>query len=136
MIEAALRRAVLTLAAASALAASLGVFVIALAYALFALVRPSLGSAGASAVVAALAALLAGLVAAILFQAARPRRRDDYDDLPAPSLSDRALGLAAERPLLTAGAAIGVGLLALRNPRYLGSAIRSFADLRGPSRRW
>ncbi len=37
-----------------------------------------------------------------------------------------------EKPVVAISAAIGAGFLAVRNPRYLGAAVRSFLEGREP----
>ncbi len=72
-----LRRLLSFLAAATALSVSAGVIVVALAYAVFALVRPFWGPAGAAGVVAASAALLIGILGLVMAGLAmgKPQRR-------------------------------------------------------------
>src|SRR5690348_2635257 len=67
-----LRRILLALAGITALSVSAGVIVVALAYALYALVKPEIGPAGGAAVVAAAAAILIGLIGLMLTLMARP----------------------------------------------------------------
>jgi hypothetical protein len=120
-----LRRILFLLMAASALAVSAGVIVIALAYALYALVKPDLGAAGAAAVVAGSAALLIGLIGLLLGALARPPKRKTK----APeNVVDRITEFVRDKPVTAIAAAIGAGLLAIRNPKYLGAAIRSFVE--------
>ena len=116
-----LKKAVLLLAAIAAIAAAAGVAVVAAAFALFALLRDYLGPAGAAAVVAGLAALLAALTGTVcLLVAAPPKRKEE------PSLTARALDLAREKPLIAVAAAAAVGLLAVRNPKIVTTALTAF----------
>jgi len=129
-----LRRIALALTAAAMLAAAGGVFVVALAFALYALVKPYVGEAGAGAIVAGAAALFISLGAAVLFIASRPKASKDLPPT-ARGLADRAMNFLREKPVVTISAAIGAGFLAVRNPRYLGAAVRSFLEGREPSAR-
>jgi hypothetical protein len=113
------------------LAVSAGVVVIALAYALFALVKPYLGPAGASAIVALAAALLIGLIGlTFVLMGRRPKRK-----LAEPeSVTERVFDFVKSKPITAVGGAIAAGILAIRNPGYLGYAIRAFIEGREPTR--
>jgi hypothetical protein len=124
-----LRRLLFMLAGAMALAVSAGVFVIALAYALFALARPYVGPAGAAGLVAAAAAILIGLVGLLLVAAARPPKRKPG----APqSVVDRVMDFVRTKPVTALGGAVVAGILAIRNPTYLGAVVRAFMEGREP----
>ena len=129
-----LRRVILALAGAAVLAAGAAVSVVALAFALYALVEPTLGAAGAAGVVAGATALLVAITAAALLIASRGQRKP-----PAPVTSrkalDRGLDFVRDQPVLAVIGVIGAGLLAVRNPEYLGSAVRAFFDGRPPNSR-
>jgi hypothetical protein len=116
-----LRKVVLTLAAVCAIAASVGVAVVAVAFAVFALLRDHLGPAGAAAVVAGVGAVGAALGGVICARIARPPARP-----PTESLSARILDFARERPAVAAAAALAVGLIAVRNPRVITTALTAF----------
>jgi len=122
-----IRRVTFALLAAAVLSASAAVCVVALAFALYALVLPSVGPAGASAIVAGVAALLIALAALGLFLAARPRRRR-IEPAAASGATARVIDFLREKPWVAISAAIGAGLLAVRNPGYLGAAVRSFLE--------
>jgi hypothetical protein len=38
------------------------------------------------------------------------------------------MSLAQEKPVVAIAAALGVGFLLIRNPRYLGAAVRAFVE--------
>jgi hypothetical protein len=121
------RRIVLALCTASAFMAGTATSVVAAAFALYAIAEPRLGRAGSAAMVAGammVMMMIAGLVAAL---AGRARRRRPLPS-DAASVLDRTLAFIRGKPVLTASAAIGVGLMAARNPKYLGEAIRAFLD--------
>jgi len=129
-----LRRIGLGLAAASIAATSAAVIVVALAFTLYALVRPALGPAGGAAVVAAAAALLLVLAAASLAMAgrgAKPAKIVPHGKDPAA----RLINFIREKPVTAVAGALGVGFLAIRNPRYLGAAVRSFLEGRPTPRK-
>ncbi len=134
MIAAFLRRLGLAMVAIGALAACAGVFIIALAFALYALVRPTVGEAGAAAIVAATAGALIGLagVGALL---ARRRKAPKVAVSTLESRAERALAYVKANPLVAIGAALGVGFLTIRDPKYLGGAIRGFLDGKEPPKR-
>ncbi len=119
------------LAAAAALSASAAVCVVALAFALYALVEPYVDRAGGAAVVAGAAALIIGVAGLSIGASARRARA-----VEAPgSAVERLLRLVREKPVVAISAALGAGFMAVRNPRYLGAAIRAFLEGRGSRRR-
>ena len=120
-----LRRILFFLAGAAALSVSAGVIVVALAYALYALVKPFVGPAGASAIVAGAAALLIGLIGLVLSLMARPPKKKPGEP---DSLVDRVVDFVTSKPVTSIGAAIAAGILLVRNPRYLGMALSSFFE--------
>ena len=129
-----LRRLFLALAAAAAFAASAAVCVVAVAFALYALIEPYLGRAGAAATVAAAAAVVIGLGAVFIGAAARSRR----DRRPAAAVGggmEKLLRFVRDKPVVAISAALGAGFLAIRNPRYLGAAVRAFFEGREIPRR-
>ena len=129
-----LRRILFFLASATALAVSAGVIVVALAFALYALVKPYLGASGGAAIVAAAAAVLIGGLGLAIGAAARPRRRRaGRRDADTPL--DRMVDFIRDKPVTSMAAAIAAGLMAVRNPGYLGAAIRSFIEGRERPRR-
>lgn len=127
-----IRRLFLGLAAAAAFAAAAAVLVFALAFALYALAEPYAGRAGAAAILAGVTALLMAVTALLIGRAARPRKRD----LPASagSVVDRAFRFLKDNPAVAISAAVGAGFMAIRNPGYLGSAIRAFVENSDASR--
>jgi len=129
-----LRRILFFLASATALAVSAGVIVVALAFALYALVKPYVGASGGAAIVAAAAAVLIGGLGLAIGAAARPRRRrGGRRDAETPL--DRMVDFIRDKPVTSIAAAIAAGLMAVRNPGYLGAAIRSFIEGRERPRR-
>jgi hypothetical protein len=126
------RRILFALAATMALAVSAGVFVVALAYGLFALVKPYVGSAGAAGIVAGAAALFIAIIAMILSGMGRPPKKKPSEP---QTFVERATEFIRDKPVLAVAAALAAGLLAVRNPRYLGAALRSFIEGREPPRR-
>jgi hypothetical protein len=128
------RRILLALVAAAAFAASAAVCVVALAFALYAGVEPYLGRAGASGVVAGTAALFIFIMALILANAGRPKPKPK-PATGAEGLIERGLEFIRDKPIVAIAAAIGVGILAVRNPQYFGAAIRAFVEGRNPPTR-
>lgn len=126
MIKLILGRVGVALAAAAILATSAAIFVAALAFALFALVRPSLGPAGAAAVVAGSAALLVLLmgVAVAMVPKGKPARINPKGKDPV----ERIVNFFKNTPITAIAAAVATGVLAIRNPKYLGQAVRSFLE--------
>jgi hypothetical protein len=126
------RRLLFMLAGAMALAVSAGVFVIALAYGEFALVKPYVGSAGAAGIVAGSAALFIGLLGVGLAMAARPPKPKPGEP---QNVVDRVMDFVKRKPVTAIGGAIAAGILAIRNPTYLGSVVRAFVEGRDAPRR-
>jgi hypothetical protein len=126
------RRLLFILAGASALAVSAGVFVVALAYALFALVKPYVGAAGAAAVVAGSAALLIAIIGLVVGNLGRlPKRKPGAPT----SVVDLIVDFVRTKPVTAIGGALAAGIMAIRNPGYLGSVIRAFVEGREAPRR-
>lgn len=131
MIAHLLRRVGLGLAAAAVIATSAAIIVAALAFALFALVRPQFGPAGAAATVAGAAAALLLIVGLALTMAAGRSR-------PAPVVPrgrdpvERVVNFIKDKPVTAVAAAVAAGFLAIRNPGYLGAAVRSFLEGKPP----
>jgi hypothetical protein len=119
------RRLLFLLAGATALAVSAGVFVVALAYALFALVKPYVGAAGAAAVVAGAAAVFIAIVGLVLANLGKPPKRKPGEP---DSVVDAVVDFVRSKPVTAIVGAIGAGLLAVRNPKYLGAAIGAFFE--------
>lgn len=114
-----IKKALLTLAALSAIASAAAVAIVAAAFALFALLTPYVGDAGAAAIVAAIAAVIVaigGLIAALKIKS--PRHVAPVEDTGS-GLTGKLFALAKQKPLLATGAAVAVGIIALRNPKLL-----------------
>jgi hypothetical protein len=132
-------RTLLALATAAAVVAAVAVAIVSAFFALFALVEPHIGRAGAGAVVSGVAALLAALIAIIA--AARmegDKRRAHHAHAAAqpahdPGLINVVMNVVKDRPLLSAGAAVAVGLYALKNPTLVSAVIRGFMETRPKS---
>lgn len=133
MIRLFLRQVGLGLAAAAVLATCAAIFVAALAIALFALMLPRLGPAGAAASVAAAAAAILLIAGVAIAMAGRPKTPKVVPKGKDPFA--RIVNLVKEQPVSAIAAAISVGVLAIRNPRYLGVAARSFLEGRAPPKR-
>ena len=123
-----LRRLILGLAGAAAFAASAAVSVVALAFALYALAEPYVGRAGAAAIVVGAAALLMALCAGVILIAARPRRRKPVAAKVAANMVERVLDFIREKPIVAVGTALATGLMAVRDPKYVGAAFRAFVE--------
>ena len=118
-------RICLGLAAAGAIFAGGAICLVALAMALYALVLPSIGPAAASAVVAAAAAFvicLGALIISLAARAPRPRKTPNAGPL------DRLVAFVRTQPVLAISASVAAGFFAVRNPKYLGDAMRAFLD--------
>jgi hypothetical protein len=117
------RRLLLGFVAIAAIATSAAVVVVALAFALFALVQPALGDAGASAVVAAAFALIVAIGG---FAAAPRGRRRKAGPTSPEGLAGDLMELVRDKPVASAGIALAAGIMAMRNPRVIGEIARAF----------
>jgi len=125
------KKVLLVVAAAAALSAAVGVFVVALAFALYAVARDYVNPAGASAIVAGAAALLMliGFLAALAKSGvAKLRKRE-------ASFADKAKDFVRERPLTAAIGALAAGVIAVRNPALLATIALSFFEGRSTKKR-
>ena len=126
------RRLILSAIVLAGLVVSAGVVVVGLIYALYALLEPALGRAGATGALVAVVAVLLGVAAAVLFRLSRSKTETVVVVAsPAPSpvagLMDALSDTMRDRPVVVLLAAVGAGVLVVRNPVYLASAIRAFA---------
>ena len=126
------RRLLFLLAGATALAVSAGIVVVALAFALYALAEPYVGRAGAAGIVALAAAILIGLLGFILAMSGRRRVRKPKPGDPPETITDRIFDFVRAKPVTSIAGAVAAGILAVRNPGYLGSLIRAFVEGREP----
>jgi hypothetical protein len=115
-------------------ATSASILMVALAFTLYAVAEPYVGRAGAAACVAGAAALILAIGALILTLMGRDRKPKSPLAAGGKPL-DRIIAFLREKPVLSISAAIGAGLLAVRNPQYLGSALRAFIEGREVRRR-
>lgn len=127
-------KTLIALASAATIVAAAGVAVVAAAFALYALLTPHLGAAGAAAVVAASAALLVGLAALVAAAKAKSHAsRARSAEGPDLGLIWQVIEMAKRRPLLAAGAAFAAAVFAMRNPTLLAALVKAFLDPRtGP----
>ena len=119
--------------ATSALAACAAVAVVALAFAEYALIEIWIGRAGAAACVAGTAALLIG-IGALLASGGGAAKKPLPPPARSDALLDRAFDFVKEKPVVAIAAALAAGFLAVRNPGYLGAAVRSFLEGEPPPR--
>ena len=121
------RRLLIAVVALAILAAGAAIALIALAFALYALVEPRLGPAGAAAIVALVMAVTMIVMALVLMSLGRGKPAKT----PAPgsgNLFDQGLTFLKQNPVMVVSAALGAGFLAIRNPKYLGAALRGFLE--------
>lgn len=131
-----LRRLILLAAMVGALAVSAVTVLSAALFALHALFERWLGSAGAWAVIFGLFALVLGAAALVARSMARKKGRmkpGAGPDVTIMDLVDRFAEMVRDKPVAAVSAAVGAGVLAVRDPGRLASAVRRFAageDLR------
>ena len=120
-------RTLLAAAAVAATAAAVAVAVVSAAFAVYALLKPNLGPAGAAACVAAIFALLAiagALIAGMRAKAQHHPKVGGHE--MGPGLTERLLEVVREKPVTSAAAAIAAGVLAMRNPQLVGVVLSAF----------
>jgi O-antigen ligase len=103
------------------------VSVVAAAFALYAVLQPHLGAAGAAAVVAAVAAVIVGIAGLL---AAR-KAEEKAHPAAAPDaffFAEKALEMVKERPILTVGAGLAAGIIAFRNPALAAIVAKALLD--------
>jgi hypothetical protein len=131
-----IRRILFSVLGMAVMASAAGTAVVAAGFALYALLAPQLGAPGAAASVAAAAAVLAAIAGLALGGKARPAAK------PEPTLSDRIIDFARDRPAVAAGAALVAGLVALKNPKLAAGLASAFMagkavdKSESPRRRW
>jgi hypothetical protein len=100
---------------------------LAAAFALFAVLQPHVGPAGAAAVVAAVAAVIVGIAGLLAARKVEEKARP----APAPDalfFAEKALEMVKARPILTVGAGLAAGLIALRNPALAAIVAKALLD--------
>jgi hypothetical protein len=118
------RKLLMAFVAVAFLATSASVVAVALAFALYALVRPMLGDAGAGAAVAGAFAV----ILAIGGLAAMPRgKRRSGTGTPA-GVAEDLMELVRDKPIASAGVALAAAIMAMRNPRVIGEIARAFVQ--------
>jgi protein-S-isoprenylcysteine O-methyltransferase Ste14 len=129
-------RAMASVIATAAACAAAVMAVFACGFALYALVEPQLGPAGAAAVVALVAALAVAVFALVAAQRARARERESQV-AQAQLMEELPLGLgdiARDRPLVTLGVTALGGILAARHPTLVRDLIHIVARFGGRTR--
>ena len=135
-----LRRALATLFVVAALTACLGSMTVAIGYALFALLRPVLGEAGAAAGVALIVAAMFGAAALVGALVLKPPSRPRSPPAAtaarpgSPSVLPQLLTLIRDRPIVAVAAGLVTAVVAARDPEYMGAALRGFINGRPPKR--
>ena len=102
------------------MAVAAGAAVVALSYALYALLREPFEPAGASALTAVAMALVALVIGLLFFGRAKPRHRDEAEDAgPVAALQQRALSLARAQPLIAIVAGLAGAYVLFRKPSLI-----------------
>ncbi len=116
--------------ALGAMVAAAGVVVVALAFAVYSVLRDHVGPAAAAAIIAAAFAVLLAIAAFVMFGRAKhpkPKPKAHHAKVePSSNMADRLMGALGERPIVAAGAAVAAGLLAWRNPQFVATLLRAY----------
>jgi hypothetical protein len=126
------QKALWTLAAAAAIAAAAAVCIIALAFALYALVRPWVGQPGAAAVVAGVAALFVGIGGLLAAGKAGGGKASKVPPPAEASLAEKVIGIVRERPIIASAVGLAAGFFALRNPAFISAVVKGVLDTTKP----
>jgi len=120
-----------TLAAVTALialATATTIAVVAAAFALYFVLEPLVGRAGASALLAGAFALVVAIC--VLIAASNSGGRNGQNSHQSPqhdfSLIERVVDMVKDKPILSIGAAIAAGLIAIRNPALVATIVAAF----------
>jgi hypothetical protein len=118
-----IKQILLIFAAAGAALAAAGVLVVALCWALYALMRDQvdLSAAAASAVVAGAIALIFVIVAVIFAVKAGAKPKE-------PPIVERLKSFVRERPVTAGAAALAAGVFAVKNPKALLPLLFAFLE--------
>ena len=122
----------MALAAAAGVAPAAPISVAAPAIAHKALLQGPRTAAGAPPLVAAVFALVVAVAGFFAARKTEGRDRHAPKHADAAGLIDLAMNLVRDKPVVSAGAAIAAGLIALRNPQLVGVVLRAFMDGRSP----
>ena len=114
--------------ALGATVAAAGVIVVALAFAIYTVLRDYVGPSGAAAIIAGAFGLALAIGATVMMgRAKRPKiKPHPLKPEPASTLADRLMGTLSERPVVAVGAALAAGMLAWRNPQMVATMMRAF----------
>lgn len=115
--------------AVAAIAAAAAVCIVALAFALYAALKPAIGPAWSAAAVAGTAALIVVVVALLLGRRAQPEEKGDDRDL-----ATKVFDLARDKPMVAVAAVAAAGLVALRNPKITAALVGAFMAGRAPKK--
>ncbi len=128
-----IRRVMTGVIALAALSAAAVVVVFAAALALYALLYPHLGPAGAAAGVAVAFALLLVVFAVVLI-VMMGGESPTAATTQSQALTDRLLNMATKRPIVATVAAAAAGLVAWRNPSLAAVLYKTFNARPGPGK--
>jgi hypothetical protein len=124
-------RTIAAVTAAVALATATTLCVVAAALALFWVLEPLVGRAGAAALLAGVLALIVAisvLVAVSKTGHHHPAHHAHEAARPDFAIIDRIIEMAKDRPFLSIGAALAAGLIAIRNPALVATIVAAFMD--------
>ncbi len=125
------RHILMALVTAAMFAAGSAVAVVALAFALYTFVEPRLGRAGAAATVAVVVVALMVVGGLAVVWAGRKKPSKTGSSTLGGTLK-QGLEFLQRKPVVAATSAVWVGIMAFRNPKYLGSVLRAFLDGQPP----
>lgn len=124
----------MALAAVGAVVTATAVCIVALAFALYAVLLGPFGPAGAAASVAVVFALLIALIGLIAANRSKHGADDNggHDHL---GIAEKLIDIAKQKPLVATAAAIAAGVLALRNPALVGVILTAFMNSKNTAKK-
>ncbi len=122
-----LRRLILLGAVIGGLAVSAITVLCAMVFALHSVFEGWLGPAGGWAALFAILAATFGAAAMVASAMAKGSQKKRATEMPVMDVADRFAELVRDRPVAAISTAVAAGVLAVRNPDRLASAIRKFA---------
>lgn len=99
--------------------------------ALFWVLEPLVGQAGAAALVAGLLAVVVAIIIVVMMSRGGHHHAHHHHGEGGPTdfaFVDRLIDMAKDRPLLSLGAALAAGLIAVRNPALVATIVAAFVD--------
>lgn len=130
-------RTLAALTALFALAAATTIAVVAAAFAIYFALEPSIGRAGAAAILAGGFALLVSVAVLIVASRGHHGHHEAHhhggEGQPDFSFVERMIEVAKDKPILAAAAAVAAGLIVIRNPALVATIVTTLLQKPKPN---